>query len=122
MDPPKPVMENQSIEDMSPDANARKENSRKSKKDKVKKNAKKSKAKQEDGGPGTAMSNLADLPSLGGPAPALGGRFGNGFGQEKPEEDSNDGFDDFNMNEDVIGDSSNKLDNAEKYLQDYYRE
>lgn len=38
------------------------------------------------------------------------------------DDESNDGFDEFNMNDDVIGDSSNKLDNAEKYLQDYYRE
>ena len=71
------------------------------------------------------MSNLADLPSLGGPGPGLGGRaggFGGGFGMDKVEDDSNDGFTDFNINEDVIGDSSNKLDNAEKYLMDHDRE
>lgn len=73
------------------------------------------------------MSNLADLPSLGGPAPALGGRggvFSMGLDAEEnlDDDESNDGFDEFNMNDDVIGDSSNKLDNAEKYLQDYYRE
>lgn len=35
---------------------------------------------------------------------------------------SQDGFDDFDINEDVVGDSSNKFDDAEKHLQDFYKE
>ena len=56
------------------------------------------------------MSSLNDLPSLGGkrPAPPI-------------EEDSN-GFDDFDFGNDHIGDSSNKLSDAEKRLQDFYKE
>ena len=73
------------------------------------------------------MSALADLPSLGGP-PGLKSRGMGGFGgfgadaAEPVEDESNDGFDDFDMNEDAFGDSSNKFDNAEKHLNDFYRE
>ena len=67
------------------------------------------------------MTALGDLPSLGGG----GGRFG-GFGitpnVEDMDEDSNDGFDDFDLNEDAFGDSSNKFDDAEKHLKDFYQE
>ena len=52
------------------------------------------------------------------------GRFG-GFGADDAEpvdDESNDGFDDFDINEDAFGDSSNKFDDAEKHLKDFYRE
>ena len=73
------------------------------------------------------MTKLDDLPSLGG----LGGNKKRGFGgfggfgdddvASKPVEDeSNDGFDDFDINEDAFGDSSNKFDAAEKHLKDFY--
>ena len=38
------------------------------------------------------------------------------------DDESQDGFDDFDINEDVVGDSSNKFDDAEKHLQDFYKE
>ena len=59
------------------------------------------------------MTNLADLPGLGKPGPAAGPKF--------REEDSG-GFDDFDFEEDHIGDSSNKFDEAEKQLRDFYKE
>ena len=34
-------------------------------------------------------------------------------------DESNDGFDDFDMNEDAFGDSSNKFEDAEKHLLDF---
>ena len=117
----------------SPNPNARKENSRKSKKDKPKKNktkASKPAKNNRDGDTGTSeMTKLDDLPSLGGPPgrqPGGGfGRFG-GFGvadDEQPVDDeSNDGFDDFDINEDAFGDSSNKFDDAERHLKDFYKE
>lgn len=120
----------------SPDPNTKKENSRKSKKDKAKKEKKgksttskdKDKAAKAGAKPaGSAMSALADLPSLGGP-PGLKSRGMGGFGgfgadaAEPVEDESNDGFDDFDMNEDAFGDSSNKFDNAERHLNDFYRE
>lgn len=74
------------------------------------------------------MTKLDDLPSLGGPPgrkpPGGFGRFG-GFGADDAEpvdDESNDGFDDFDINEDAFGDSSNKFDDAEKHLKDFYRE
>ena len=125
-----------SPENSSPDPNTKKENSRKSKKDKVKKNktkGSKAEAKNNDKAApsGTSeMTKLDDLPSLGGPPgskPAGGGfgRFG-GFGAaddaEPVDDDSNDGFDDFDINEDAFGDSSNKFDDAERHLKDFYKE
>ena len=74
------------------------------------------------------MTKLGDLPSLGGPPGAKGRGFGGfgGFGgadEAQPVEDeSNDGFDDFDINEDAFGDSSNKFDNAERHLNDFYKE
>ena len=70
------------------------------------------------------MTKLDDLPSLGGPAKGRG--FG-GFSdlkavKQQAADDSGDGFDDFNLNEDAFGDSSNKFDNAEKHLKDFYQE
>ena len=59
------------------------------------------------------MSNLADLPGLGKPTNAAAPKF--------REEDSG-GFDDFDFEEDHLGDSSNKFDEAEKQLQDFYKE
>ncbi len=48
------------------------------------------------------------------------GSFG-GFGGDNKDEDEDDGgFNDFDINEDVVGDSSNKFDDAEKHLQDFY--
>ena len=41
---------------------------------------------------------------------------------DKGDDESNDGFDDFDIHEDVIGDSSNKFDDAEKQLKDFYKE
>ena len=61
--------------------------------------------------PSSAMTNLADLPGLGRP----------GAGPQFREEDSG-GFDDFDFEEDHIGDSSNKFDEAEKQLRDFYKE
>ena len=68
------------------------------------------------------------MPSLGGAGKggARGGfgRFG-GFGdaEDPVDEESNDGFDDFDIvNEDAFGDSSNKFDDAEKHLKDFYKE
>ena len=112
-------------ENTSPDPSTKKENQRKSKKDNAKKRAgkvdKKSKQKDE----GSAMSKLGDLPSLGGPAPGanrFGGGFAAGGGKATFDDESNDGFDDFDMNEDAFGDSSNKFDDAEKHLKDFYKE
>ena len=122
----------------SPDVNTRKENSRKSKKDTKPKNSKKKnekeagdkkkgkadkpKAEKPDSGKNNDMTALGDLPSLGGG----GGRFG-GFGitpnvEDMDEDSNNDGFDDFDLNEDAFGDSSNKYDDAEKHLKDFYQE
>ena len=71
------------------------------------------------------MTKLDDLPSLGGlgAKPRGFGGFG-GFDEDaKPvEEESNNGFDDFDINEDAFGDSSNKFDEAEKHLKDFYKE
>ena len=68
------------------------------------------------------MTSLNDLPSLGGLGGKLrpGNRFGGGFG-DKEEEDDN-GFDDFDFNEDHFGDSSNKFDDAERLVQDQLKE
>lgn len=73
------------------------------------------------------MTKLDDLPSLGGPPGRGGGfgRFGGGFGAanaDPVEDESNDGFDDFDINEDHFGDSSNKFDDAERHLKDFYKE
>jgi len=110
-----------SPENSSPEPTAKKENSRKSKKDKPKKESKTKTSKAENGA-SSALTKLDDLPSLGGPAPsrgmnALRGGFGKGG-----DDDSNNGFDDFDLHEDVIGDSSNKFDNAEKHLKDFYQD
>lgn len=74
------------------------------------------------------MAKLDDLPSLGG-APGgqkKFGRFGGGFnadgGKATFDDESNDGFDDFDLNEDAFGDSSNKFDDAEKHLKEFYQE
>ena len=37
-------------------------------------------------------------------------------------ESSGDGFDDFDFNEDHLGDSSNKFDEAEKLMKDFYKD
>ena len=120
-------------ETYSPDPSTRKENSRKSKKDKPKKNKTKTSkagAKNKDSDAGKSeMTKLDDLPSLGGPPGRQPGggfnRFG-GFGvadDDHPVDDeSNDGFDDFDLNEDAFGDSSNKFDDAERHLKDFYKE
>ena len=50
------------------------------------------------------MSNLADLPGLGKPTNAA----------PKFREEDSGGFDDFDFEEDHLGDSSNKFDEAEK--------
>ena len=121
-----------SPETSSPDPNTRKENSRKSKKDKPKKSKTKGGNKDKAGGKAggsSEMTKLDDLPSLGGPPgrkpPGGFGRFG-GFGAaddaEPVDDDSNDGFDDLDINEDVFGDSSNKFDDAERHLKDFYKE
>ena len=55
------------------------------------------------------MSSLNDLPSLGGSKKAAA----------PPVEEE---FDDFDFGADQIGDSSNKLSDAEKRLQDFYKE
>ena len=63
---------------------------------------------------GSSMTKLDDLPSLGG----FGGKAdkkGAGFGAKQEDDD---GFDDFDMDEDKFGDSSNKFDDAERFLQD----
>ena len=72
------------------------------------------------------MAKLDDLPSLGGPPGAKSGGFGRfgGFSVNDADADpmvdeSNDGFDDFDMNEDAFGDSSNKFEDAEKHLLDF---
>ena len=118
-----------SPEDTSPEPNARKENSRKSKKDKAKKNkTNSSKADKAALEKASEMAKLDDLPSLGNPLGQRGrpGGFG-GFGgfddaEQVGDDESQDGFDDFDINEDVVGDSSNKFDDAEKHLQDFYKE
>ena len=58
------------------------------------------------------MASLGDLPGFGKPS-AQPVRF--------KDEDSG-GFDDFDFEEDVIGDSSNKFDDAEKHLRDFEQE
>ena len=75
------------------------------------------------------MTKLNDLPSLGGPPGAnrfggfgAGDGFNSGGGKATFDDESNDGFDDFDMNEDAFGDSSNKFDDAEKHLKDFYKE
>lgn len=83
------------------------------------KNVKKPKAEKEKPKPqqadkkGSALTKLDDLPSLG------------GFGKKQPapkiEEDSN-GFNDFDFDDDQIGDSSNKLSDAEKKLSEFYKD
>ena len=127
-----PDEKNHSPDTSSPDPTSRKENQRKTKKDKAKK-SKKDKSKEKgdkDQAPAASsdMTKLADLPSLGGPPGGNRRGFG-GFGgfdaadaAEPVEDESNDGFDDFDMNEDAFGDSSNKFDNAEKHLNDFYKE
>lgn len=59
------------------------------------------------------MTQLADLPSLG------------GFGKKQPtpkvEEDSN-GFNDFDFDDDQVGASSKKLSDAEKKLSEFYKD
>lgn len=80
------------------------------------------------------MSKLDDLPSLGSGAPGMGGNrsgfnaasfddepVGVGVGGDIDESEGG-GFDDFNLEADQFGDSSNKYDNAEKHLQDFYKE
>ena len=121
-----PMQPNSSFPDQNPDTFAKKDNSRKSKKDsKTKKSKAKKQAKNnaDEMPAGSEMTKLDDLPSLGGPGQARG-KFGGGrFGAVRQiEEEEDDGFNDFNFNDDVIGDSSNKFDNAEKYLQDHYQE
>jgi hypothetical protein len=116
----------------SPDPSTKKENFRKSKKDNVKKRAKVDKKlaepkKGQSSGGSSALTKLDDLPSLGGPPQKKGhGRFGGGFiaggGNADFDDESNDGFDDFDINEDAFGDSSNKFDDAEKHLKDFYKE
>lgn len=99
----------QQPENVSPEANTRKENSRKSKKDKSQ-GGDKSKGKGGDIA-GSEMTKLDDLPSLG---MGLGGKqakIGSGF-----DKDDSGGFDDFDLEEDRFGDSSNKFDDAEKHL------
>ena len=98
----------------SPDPSTRKENSKKSKKDKQKadKNKAKSKPKVDQDNSGSGMASLGDLPGFGKPN-AQPVRF--------KDEDSG-GFDDFDFEEDVIGDSSNKFDDAEKHLRDFEQE
>lgn len=56
------------------------------------------------------MASLNDLPSLGGPS------------KKAPVDEDSNGFGDFDFNTDFIGDSNNKLDDAEKRLQDFYKE
>ena len=94
----------------SPEPSTKKENQRKSKAETKKDPA--AKKSQPDTKPkGNSMTSLNDLPSLGGkkqPPPQV-------------EEESN-GFGDFDFDQDHIGDSSNKLDDAEKRLQDFYKE
>ena len=73
------------------------------------------------------MTNLDDLPSLSNkPKSGFGGFVGNDFkaggGSATFDDESNDGFDDFDLNEDAFGDSSNKFDDAEKHLKDFYKE
>lgn len=72
------------------------------------------------------MAKLDDLPSLGGPGQKKFGGFGDGFnaggGKATFDDESNDGFDDFDLNEDAFGDSSNKFDDAEKHLKEFYKE
>lgn len=73
------------------------------------------------------MTKLDDLPSLGNkPKSGFGGFGGNDFkaggGSATFDDESNDGFDDFDLNEDAFGDSSNKFDDAEKHLKDFYKE
>ena len=96
-----------SEQNVSPDPTTRKENTKNSKKDAKKKadKTKKQAAKKEPTppNPSSGMTNLADLPGLGRP----------GAGPQFKEEDSG-GFDDFDFEEDHIGDSSNKFDEAEK--------
>lgn len=59
---------------------------------------------------GSSLTSLNDLPSLGGKKQAL------------PVEEDSNGFGDFDFGEDHIGDSGNKLSDAEKRLQDFYKE
>ena len=54
------------------------------------------------------MSSLGNLPGFGKPA----------VQQNKFQDEDSGGFDDFDFDEDHIGDSSNKLDDAEKYLRE----
>ena len=93
------------------------------------KKTKKNKVAKEDpktSAPSSDLTKLDDLPSLGGPTGGRArgglGRFG-GFDKGEDaspmEEDSDGGFDDFDMNEHAFGDSSNKYDDAEKHLRDF---
>ena len=58
------------------------------------------------------MSNLADLPGLGKPTNAA----------PKFREEDSGGFDDFDFEEDHLGDSSNKFDEAERHLREFQEE
>lgn len=62
------------------------------------------------------MAKLDDLPSLGVP-PKKANHFSSNI-----EKSGNDEFDDFNFDEDHLGDSSHKFDNAEKLVKDFYKE
>ena len=73
----------------------------------------------------SALSALDDLPSLGNGAPNRSGFNAASFDDDPvqmPDEDESGGFDDFNLDADQFGDSSNKYENAEKHLQDFYKE
>jgi len=72
--------------------------------------AKDNSAKAKPTAKGSSLTSLNDLPSLGGKKQAL------------PVEEESNGFGDFDFGEDHIGDSGNKLSDAEKRLQDFYKE
>ena len=57
------------------------------------------------------MTNLGDLPG-----------FGKPNAQAQFREEDSGGFDDFNFDEDHLGDSSNKFDDAEKHLREFEKE
>ena len=94
----------------SPDPSTKKENQRKSKKEnKPKGDKKKAGAKKEDNKSGSDMTKLDNLPGFG--KPSAQPKF-------QQQEDSG-GFDDFDFEEDHIGDSSNKYSDAEKHLREF---